>query len=121
MAELDRRLSKGGPSPVQGHLQLELVLSESRFQISFPDRVVLGEVNNQLDNALLHIREQQHELRYEVFAPIKAMRETINKVPREKEAVVWVQVNLYGPLSAAGDVGREFSKAKLYLQSPDYV
>jgi SWI/SNF-related matrix-associated actin-dependent regulator of chromatin subfamily A3 len=121
MAELDKKLSKGGTSPVQGHLQLELVLSGSHFQIFFPDGVVLGEVNTQLDNALLHISEQRYELGYEVFAPIKAMRETISKVIREKEAIVRVQVNVYGPLSAAEDVGREFSKAKLYLQSPDYV
>jgi SWI/SNF-related matrix-associated actin-dependent regulator of chromatin subfamily A3 len=121
MAELDKKLSIGGASPIQGHLQMNLVKPESHFQVTFSDGMVLGELNMQLETALARISEQRFQIQYEVFANIRAVRETISKVTKEKEAIVRVQINMYGNPSVAGKIGRELSKAKIYLQCPDYI
>jgi SWI/SNF-related matrix-associated actin-dependent regulator of chromatin subfamily A3 len=121
MAELDTKLSMGGASPIQGHLQMNLVNLGSDFQVTFSDGVVLGELNMQLETALARITEQGFQLQYEVFANIKAIRETISKVTKEKNAIVRVQINVYGPPSVAGRVGRELSRGKIYLQYPDHI
>jgi SWI/SNF-related matrix-associated actin-dependent regulator of chromatin subfamily A3 len=121
MAELDKRLSIGGASPIQGHLQMNLVKTESSFQVTFSDGMVFGELNMQLETALAGLSEQRFEIQFEVFANIRAVRETISKVTKEKDAIVRVQINVYGNPSVAEKIGRELSKANIYLQCPDYI
>jgi hypothetical protein len=121
MIELNHKLNSLAPSPIQGHAQMVIIKPEGQFSVAFPDEVVIGEVNAQLDKALTSIAEQGYELDFEVFAPITAIQETIGRATGKKEAVVRVQVNVYGPPTAAGDIGRELSQQKLYLQRPSHV
>lgn len=81
----------------------------------------MGEVNAQLEKALTGIEEQRHQIEFEVFVPIRATREIISKATREQEAIVRVQVNIYGPQTSADSVGQELSQNKVYLQLPDYI
>jgi SWI/SNF-related matrix-associated actin-dependent regulator of chromatin subfamily A3 len=121
MLELDNKLSTGAASPISGHLQLDLNKSETQFLVEFPDGYVLGEINVQLEKALTNIVEQRHQLEFEVFAPTRATRETISRATKGQEAVIRVQLNVYGPRASAESVGRELSQHKAYLQRPDYV
>jgi SWI/SNF-related matrix-associated actin-dependent regulator of chromatin subfamily A3 len=121
MLVLDKRLAADAASPVAGHLQLDLYKPESQFLITFQDGHVLGELNAQLEKALTNIEEQQLLLEYEVFVPSRATRDTISRAMKGKEAIIRVQVNLYGPLSSADSVGQELSLNKIWLQRPDYV
>jgi SWI/SNF-related matrix-associated actin-dependent regulator of chromatin subfamily A3 len=121
MAELDKRLSTSTPSPIQGHTLMQITRPEAQFLITFDDGLVLGEVNASLEQALSKIIKQQYLLDFEVFAPIRAIRETISRATKEKDAVVRVQISLYGPRNISQVIGRELSQLKIYLQRPDYV
>ncbi len=121
MSDLDSRLATAVTSPISGHVQLELNQTESQFAVSFPDGHIFGEVNAQLEKALTNIEEQHHQLEFEVFAPIRAARETIGRAAKEQEAVIRVQVNVYGSPASAESVGQELSQNKVYLQRPDYI
>ena len=121
MIELNKKLNKIVPSHLHGHSQMVIIRPEAQFLVAFSDGAVVGEVNAQLDKALNSIAEQGYELDFEVFAPTRAIQETIGRATREKEAVIRVQVNVYGPSAAADEIGRELSQHKLYLQHPAYI
>ncbi|CAI9627663.1 unnamed protein product [Alternaria burnsii] len=121
MIELNKKLNMIAPSPLHGHSQLGIIRPGAQFLVAFSDGAVVGEVNAQLDKALTSIAEQGYELELEVFAPTRAFQETIGRATREKEAVIRVQVNVYGPSAAADEIGRELSQHKLYLQRPAYI
>ncbi|KAF2024889.1 hypothetical protein EK21DRAFT_77766 [Setomelanomma holmii] len=98
-----------------------LIKTETQFLITFGAEGVLGEVNVSLEAALKSVAEQQYLLEYEVFAPVRAIRETISQTAKEKDAIVRVQINIYGPRNVAQAVGRELSQQKVYLQHPDHI
>jgi SWI/SNF-related matrix-associated actin-dependent regulator of chromatin subfamily A3 len=121
MVELDKRLSTTAASPIHGHALMQLTKPGNQHLITFDDGAVLGEVNASLGQALNNISEQQYLLNFEVFAPIRAIRETISRATKEKDAIVRVQITFYGPRKSAQIIGRELSQMKIYLQRPDYV
>ncbi|CAN9434088.1 unnamed protein product [Alternaria alternata] len=121
MIELNKKLNMIALSPLHGHAQMLIIRPEAQFLVAFSDGAVVGEVNAQFNKALTSIAEQGYELDLEVFAPIRAIQDTIGRAKREKEAVIRVQVNVYGPPAAANEIGRELSQHKLYLQRPAYV
>jgi len=121
MIELTNKLKTIAPSPLHGHSQMVITRPEARFLVAFSDAAVVGEVNAQLDKALTSITEQGYELDFEVFAQTRAIHDTITRATKQKEAVIRVQVNVYGPRAAANEIGRELSQHKLYLQRPAYV
>lgn len=121
MLDLDNRLGAAAASSIAGHSQMNLVRTETQYHVAFPDGTVLGELNLQLEEALNIILEQQCTLDFEVFAPIRAIRETISKATKEKDAIARVQINTYGTPSASITVGRELSQRKIYLQRPERV
>ena len=118
MEDLDSKLSTGGGHPIEGYFQMSIVKAEDQFVVAFPDGTVMGEVNAQLEKALESIPEQ-HQIDLEVLAPIKPIRETINRATKEKDAIVRVNINVYGPRNVAHQIGRELSQHKVYLQRPD--
>lgn len=121
MAELDDRLSLSPISGIQGHTQMKLVKPVTKHFVAFPDDKVLGELNEKLEEALVSIAEQQYLLDFEIFVPTGATRETIGRATKENDAIVRVQVNVYGPRLIAQSVGNELSRRGLYLQRPGYI
>ena len=121
MLDLDTKLNAVAGSSITGHTKMNLIRSDTQYHVTFPDGTVLGEMNVQLEEALNSILEQQHSLEFEVFAPTRAIRETISKATKEKDAVARVQINVYGTLAASKAIGRELSQRKIYLQRPECV
>ncbi|KAI4702778.1 hypothetical protein J4E89_010312 [Alternaria sp. Ai002NY15] len=121
MADLHRKLNTTASSPVPGHARMIIIKPEAQFVVAFPKGGVVGDVNAQLDGALTSIAEQGYEIDLEVFAPTVVIQETIGRATKDKEAVVRVQINVYGPLTAACDIGKELSQQKIYLQRPVYI
>jgi SWI/SNF-related matrix-associated actin-dependent regulator of chromatin subfamily A3 len=121
MMELNHRLDHSIIAPIQGHTQMKIVNPEAQFQIAFLDGTVVGDINAQLEKALVSITEQGYQLDYEVFAPIRAIQETLGRAGKEKEAIVRMQINVYGPRSIAHDIGKELSNQRIYLQGPGYI
>ncbi|KAF2261163.1 hypothetical protein CC78DRAFT_471061 [Lojkania enalia] len=79
----------------------------------------MGEANSQLEKALENLSHTPID--FEVLAPVKPVRETISRAFKEKDAIVRVNVNVYGSAVHAGQIGRELSQCKLYLQKPDHM
>lgn len=98
-----------------------IIKTETQHFVAFPDGAAIGQVNAQLDQVLTSIAEQGYDLDFEVFVPTKAIQETLSRAERATEAVVRVQVNVYGPPTAAHNIGRELSQQNLYLQHPAHV
>jgi SWI/SNF-related matrix-associated actin-dependent regulator of chromatin subfamily A3 len=121
MAQLDKAMAACAPSPIQGHTLLNLTRPEAEFMVTFQDGQVLGEVNEQLGDALSRFADTRSCLEFEVFAPVRAIRETIARAEKEADARVRVQISIYGPRHIAQEIGKELSQRKIYLQSPDYV
>jgi SWI/SNF-related matrix-associated actin-dependent regulator of chromatin subfamily A3 len=121
MAELDKTLSMSEAGPIAGHTLMELAKVDDQFVIAFDHGRILGAVNESLEQALERISEQRYPLDFEVFVPVRAIRETISRASKEKDAIVRVQINIYGPRKVARGVGCELSQMKIYLQRPDYV
>ncbi|KAH7386875.1 SNF2 family N-terminal domain-containing protein [Phaeosphaeria sp. MPI-PUGE-AT-0046c] len=121
MLDLDNKLSAAAPSPIPGHALLNITRPDTQWFVTFDDGHVLGEVNVSLEQALNSITEQRYMLEFEVFAPVRAIRETISRATKDKDAIVRVQISIYALPSIAQHIGRELSKLKIYLQRPDYL
>jgi SWI/SNF-related matrix-associated actin-dependent regulator of chromatin subfamily A3 len=119
MSDLDNRLRHQPAYPVEGHCQMVVTMLEDRFVVAFPDSTMLGEVNSQLEQALENLN--QLALSYEVIAPTKPILEIIHRALKDKDAVVRVNINVYGLKKDANQVGRELSTNKIYLQRPDHI
>lgn len=119
MADLDSKLSTGGGHPYEGQYEMSVTKSDDQFLVMFPDETVLGELNSQMEKALESLVGQQ--VSYQVLAPIRAIRETISRATKEKDAIVRVNINLYGSQSISDQIGRELSAHKVYLQRPDFL
>lgn len=100
---------------------MDLIETESQRLVAFIDGTVLGEVNAQLEATLRILSEQQYHLDFEVFAPIKATQDTMGRATKGKDAVVRVQINVYGPRNAAQIIGKALSRQKIYLQNPVHI
>jgi SWI/SNF-related matrix-associated actin-dependent regulator of chromatin subfamily A3 len=121
MSGVHTKLSSGGGHPVPGFYKMGIKKSDQQFLVTFPDESELGEVNAQMEKALTGLAEQQQSVSLEVFAPIRPIQETIGRASKKGDAIVRVNVNVYGTRTAARNVGKEFSSYKVYLQRPDYV
>ncbi|KAF1957444.1 hypothetical protein CC80DRAFT_491551 [Byssothecium circinans] len=121
MMVLDEKLKSDNNCPVPGHYQMTIMKNEEQYVIIFPDGTPLGEANAQIEKALASIFEQQYQIDFEVFAPIRPIRETISRATKEKDAIVRVNINIYGPRAIVRGVGQELSNHKVYLQRPDYI
>ncbi|KAJ0372873.1 hypothetical protein COL26b_008881 [Colletotrichum chrysophilum] len=58
------------------------------------------------------------DVEFEPIAPTIALRETIGRAKKPVEAMVKVDINVYGPRGAAHEVGDKLSEGKLWLQKP---
>ncbi|KAL5431163.1 hypothetical protein PMIN05_009705 [Paraphaeosphaeria minitans] len=121
MSIVDSKLASGGEHPIPGHFQMAIAKAEDRYLVVFPDGTLLGEANALLEEVLESIEEQKHRVDLEAFAPINPVRETISRATNEKEAVVRVNINIYGPRSVTQEIGSILSSKKIYLQRPDYI
>ncbi|KAK7190159.1 SNF2 family domain-containing protein [Paraphaeosphaeria sporulosa] len=121
MSVVDSKLASGDGQPIPGHFQMLITKAEDRYLVGFPDGTLLGEANALLEEALESIEKQRHRVDLEAFAPIRPIRETIYRATKEKEAVVRVNINIYGPSSVTQEIGSILSSKKIYLQRPDYI
>ncbi|KAK6207682.1 heterokaryon incompatibility protein (SNF2 family domain-containing protein) [Colletotrichum tabaci] len=60
-------------------------------------------------------------LEFEPIAQTTALRDTIGRAKKPVEAMVKVDINVYGPRAAAAKVGGKLSEGKLWLQKPDHA
>jgi hypothetical protein len=60
-------------------------------------------------------------LEFEAVVETDVLRETIGRAHKPSEAVVRVNINVYGPAIEANNVGSQLATHKLWLQRPDHA
>jgi len=90
----------------------------SEIVLYFLNGTEFGVLNTHASKALETL-VQKSSLQFEAIGSIQTIRETIGRVTKATDAVVRVNINVYGPRESCQEVGRHLSSQKLYLQRPD--
>ena len=90
----------------------------SEIVLYFLNGTEFGVLNTHASKALENL-VQKSSLQFEAIGSIQTIRETIGRVTKATDAVVRVNINVYGPRESCQEVGRHLSSQKLYLQRPD--
>lgn len=91
----------------------------SHILLSLPDGTNFGYLRDNLTKALAPLLGEQG-LDLEAVAMTWRLRERIGKADKSAEAIVQVNINVYGPRDKAESVGDGLSTHKQWLQKPDY-
>ena len=89
-----------------------------QLTLTFPNGKELGLLNSHITEALATLIERP-SIQLEAMANVLSLRETIGKVTKAKDAIVRVNIHVYGSREARAEVGRHLSDKKVYLQRPD--
>ncbi len=120
MLEVDTKLKKDGKSRVNGQHIFGVRKDADKMTLTFADGTDFGILNEHASKVLGKLVDQSR-VDLDCLAPTLTLRETIEKASKAKDAVVRVDINVYGASNARQDVGRQFSDNKLYLQRPDQL
>lgn len=110
-------LNVGNKPQVAGIYTFGIENSSDQFFLTFSDGTQFGQLNNHVAKALGVI--EQPSVQLDAVAHIMSIRELIGKFTKASDAVVRVNINVYGPREARDKVGRHLSANKVYLQRPD--
>jgi SWI/SNF-related matrix-associated actin-dependent regulator of chromatin subfamily A3 len=122
MLEVDTKLKMDGQSKVNGqHMSIFGVRKDSdKMSLTFTDGTDFGVLNEHASKALGKLVDQK-SVDLDCLAPTLTLRQTIEKASKQKDAIVRVDINVYGASSARQEVGRDLSDNKIYLQRPDQL
>jgi SWI/SNF-related matrix-associated actin-dependent regulator of chromatin subfamily A3 len=118
MSGIDAMLNTSNQSQAAGMYTFRIEKSSAQLFLTFPDGTKFGILNNHIAKALEDIVEQP-SVQFDALAHILTLRETIGRATKAIDAVVRVNINVYGPKEVGEDVGRHLSAKKVYLQRPD--
>ncbi|KAK5653816.1 hypothetical protein OQA88_7974 [Cercophora sp. LCS_1] len=106
----------------QDHVQkFTLTLKPApHIQLSLPDDTAFGILRNDLTEALDVLLNQRPPFKLEAVAPTIRLREQIGLSSKPNEAIVQVNINIYGPRERAKEVGDRLSDKRQWLQKPDF-
>lgn len=91
-----------------------------QLTLHFPDNAEFGILNNHASKALESL-VQRPELQFEALGSIRNALEIIGRVNKATDALVRVNINVYGPKKSSKEIGRHLTEHKMYLQRPDKV
>lgn len=113
-------MKKDGQTRVNGQHIFGVRKDIDKMTLTFADGTDFGILNEHASKILGKLIDQSR-VDLDCLAPTLTLRETIEKASKAKDAVVRVDINVYGASSNRQDVGRYLSDNKLYLQRPDQV
>jgi SWI/SNF-related matrix-associated actin-dependent regulator of chromatin subfamily A3 len=120
MAVIDAKLTSSDQAPFQPYQSFTLTGQPDHVLLSFKnDRIEFGYLRSNMNKALGDLLSES-TLEFEAVAPTITLRETIGRAKKASEAMVKVDINVYGPRSSALSVGQRLSAYKLWLQRPDH-
>jgi len=99
-------------------ITFEVKKKEEQVALYFPDGVEFSILNNHVGKALIDLIDQP-ALEFEALGSPQGAIDTIGRVTRANDAVVRVNINIYGPQKSCTEVGSQLTSQKLYLQRPD--
>jgi len=121
MLEVDTKLKKDGQSRGSNGQHIFGVRKDAdKVTVAFADGSEFGILNEHASKALGKLVDES-KVDLDCLAPTLTLREKIEKASKAKDAIVRVDINVYGARSARKDVGRYLSDNKLYLQRPDQL
>jgi hypothetical protein len=120
MVEMDAKLMANFDYRNNDSCTFGLKKSELGEQVilQFPDGSDFSILNNHIAKALDKLLERP-SLQFEAICSIRPILETIGRVTKQADAVVRVNINVYGPKESSKEVGRHLTMEKVYLQRPD--
>jgi SWI/SNF-related matrix-associated actin-dependent regulator of chromatin subfamily A3 len=120
MLEVDMKLKKDGQSRANGLYIFGVRRDSDKVALTFADGTEFGILNEHASKVLGKLVDQS-KVDLDCLAPTNMLRETIEKASKAKDAVVRVDINVYGASSDRQEVGHFLSANKLYLQRPDQL
>ncbi|KAK6084656.1 DNA repair and recombination protein rad5c [Seiridium cupressi] len=88
--------------------------------LSFADGTEFGFLRTNMTKGLSELLTSS-TLCFEAIVGTNALRETIGRAAKPAEALVRVNINIYGPPDEADVAGQHLSEHKLWLQKPDHI
>ena len=98
---------------------LSLRFGPDRVFVDFDDGNQFGYLRENMTTALKPLRTIK-SLEFEVILIAQTLRKQIGNMKKASDAVIPVDINVYGPRSLADDVGEVLSMGKAFLQRPDH-
>ncbi|EEU41409.1 uncharacterized protein NECHADRAFT_122747 [Fusarium vanettenii 77-13-4] len=86
--------------------------------LCFSDDVTFGHLRSGIGKVLLSLMSKPN-VEFEPIGETLKLREVIERAGKPSDAIVKVNIDVYGPRNSAKDVGDELSRAKLWLQRSD--
>jgi SWI/SNF-related matrix-associated actin-dependent regulator of chromatin subfamily A3 len=118
MLEVNSKLKSGNGFIAKDQHTFNVGKMSNQLSLNFTDGAVFGLLNNQIGDALKELLSRP-SLQFDAIGVTNTILETIGRATRAEEAVVRVNINVYGSKEAQKDVGRHLSSHKVYLQRPD--
>lgn len=125
MGVIDTKLRESSRASAPGRIAYQrFTLSDSQEHIclSFTDdNTEFGYLRSGPGKALARLLAPDSRVEFEPIAPTNALRETIGRAKKPVEAMVKVDINVYGPRTMAKLVGDKLTEGKLWLQKSDHA
>jgi SWI/SNF-related matrix-associated actin-dependent regulator of chromatin subfamily A3 len=106
----------GNPDYIQ---KFKLTPKPLHILLTLPDESEFGLLRDNMKTALESFLRQYPVIELEAVGHTTQLRNEISRASKPEEALVHVNINIYGPEDRAKEVGDELSKHKLWLQRPD--
>ncbi|KAL2881818.1 hypothetical protein SGCOL_002975 [Colletotrichum sp. CLE4] len=126
MAVIDTKLresSQASAPSKTAYQRFTLTDSQEHICLSFKDdnTTEFGYLRSGPGKALARLLSPDSHVEFEPIAPTNTLRETIGRAKKPVEAMVKVDINVYGPRRAAKSVGDKLTEGKLWLQKSDHA
>ncbi|KAK1726384.1 SNF2 family domain-containing protein [Colletotrichum acutatum] len=125
MGVIDTKLRESSRASAPGRIAYQrftLTDSQEHICLSFKDdNTEFGYLRSGPGKALARLLTPDSRVEFEPIAPTNALRETIGRAKKPVEAMVKVDINVYGPRAAAKVVGDKLTEGKLWLQKSDHA
>ncbi|KAF1984562.1 hypothetical protein K402DRAFT_422775 [Aulographum hederae CBS 113979] len=118
MLRLDEKLQRTEGSEGFGFASFELQPGNEEITLHFTDGSHLGSTNTHFVNGFRGVFPRDH-VRMAAVVNVGYVRDAIRKARKASDAIIRVDVNVFGPKQNAAEVGRMLSDGKIWLQKPD--
>jgi SWI/SNF-related matrix-associated actin-dependent regulator of chromatin subfamily A3 len=118
MLDVDAKLNADNRSPVNDYYTFSIEKSLTQLVLRFQDGTEFGHLNTHTSKALEGLTDQP-SIQLDALGPTLTLRETIGRATKASDAVVRVNINVYGSKEASKEAGCHLSVHKVYLQRPD--
>ena len=114
MAKLSSKLAEG-KTDIQA---LRLRFTIDRVYVEFLDETQFGYLRANMTTAFNPLRDIE-KVEFEVIVMAPRIRKQIDQMKKAGDAIIQVDINIYGPRNKALTAGETLSKGKAFLQRPD--